>query len=148
MEVDKKYSFDYLQKLLVYELDSCIHLEDWDHIKAVIQKIVKWTSDIQTTQSLLFQCTVDLLLNSPTLPLDILLDSLLVMTTEKLGMINHGSDREREELEVVGRWVRVVVGLSLPSREDVCARVLAQLKEFLKGQGKVRFFDGFKKVPS
>lgn len=89
--IDKKYATDYLPKLLVYELDSCIHLEKWGQVKRIVVKILKSTSLGESKDfsdegnRKVIECAVDLLLNSPALPLPMLVETLHVITSEKLG---------------------------------------------------------------
>lgn len=153
--VDDDCLEEYLRHLLIYELDSCLHMQQWNQVKPIIQKIIK--RNIQTSDqvksnrrdsksennfppSLLLQCAADLLLNCNNFPLDKLLDSLKLMTNEKLLNGISGSLTsydQQEEIETAAKWIRVLVGLTLPAREEVCVDVLAHLKEFLKGKGKV-----------
>lgn len=84
--IDKTHSSEYLPKLLIYELDSCLHLKKWGLVKSIVVKILKATSAGEDKKhGNLLECTVDLLLSSSALPLPTLLENLHVITSEKLG---------------------------------------------------------------
>lgn len=145
---------DYVKKLLIYELDSCLHLHEWNHVKQIIQKAAVLSNmsaanpttsknEHAASSAFLIQCFVDLLLNSSALPLDTLVECLHLIVTKKLNAISSTQDTpsdlpsDENEMETAAKWVRVLVGLTLPGREEICSDMLAHFREFLKGQGKV-----------
>lgn len=158
LESNKVLSFDYLRKLLIFELDSALHLKNWQDIRGIIQKVIKWDDNYNNAlalktregkmntnkeeEVLILPYAVDLLLNAKECPIDILLESLRLITSESLGKVEKiddisGKREEVRQTESTIKWVRVFVGLTLPQREEICIDVLAQLKEVLLSKGKV-----------
>lgn len=158
---DQKHLKNYVQKLIIYELDSCLHLQEWAQIKQIIQKMTALYSntfisqkssenkvdekknDITKHEAFFLQCVVDLLLNCGELPLDNLVECLRLIVTENFGVISNetmvelSQGEKNNEIETATKWTRILVGLTLPGREDTCVDVLTHFREFLRGQGKV-----------
>lgn len=150
--------------MLIFELDSALNLKRWQDIRGIIQKIIKWDDSFNNAcesstktrkknsiidkdeEVFILPCTVDMLLNAKECPIDILLESLRLITSESLGKVEMkandilGKQVEITQTEMTIKWVRVFVGLTLPQREEICIDVLTQLKELLLLKGKVSLY--------
>lgn len=118
---------DYRGKLLVYTLDSTIRLEQWDLISGLVKELSKHQNhqgSFPSSSGNVVECGVDLLLSSSACPNDVLLGALQII-------IKEGVYSVKSSLETATKWVRILMSLALPSRDQICDEAMTHLKEGL-----------------
>lgn len=126
-EDTKRLVAEYRGKLLVYSLDSTIRLEQWHLISGLIKELSKYQDHqglFPTSSVDVIECGVDLLLSSNECPSEVLLGALQII-------IKEGVYSVKSSLETASKWVRILMSLALPSRDQVCEEAMTQLKEGL-----------------
>lgn len=85
---------------------------------------MKELSNYHSCSPQIIQCGVDLLLNDGNIPKESMLECLNIVIKESIFSPKCG-------IEIATKWVRVIMSLTLPSKEDYCEGALLQLKEAL-----------------
>lgn len=103
----------------MYGLDSTLKLEQWHLINSLAKEIMEYQH-----QPTIVECGVDLLLSNEKCPTDVLLEALQII-------IKEGVYSQNLNLATSSKWVRILLSLTLPSREHLCEEALTHLKEGL-----------------
>lgn len=110
---------EYRGKLVLYNLDSTLKLEQWHMINGLAKELMEYQG-----QSDIVECGIDLLLSSESCPTDTLVGALQIIVKDAVYSQN-------TNLAVSSKWVRIMMSLTLPTREQVCDEALGHLKEGL-----------------
>ncbi|KAK9483127.1 meiosis protein SPO22/ZIP4 like-domain-containing protein [Lipomyces starkeyi] len=103
-----------LAAMLAFDFEAAAHLEIWSELPSITEEILKLKPELRTYESL-----VDVLLGASS-PVD---ETLIV-----LQMILSATLLDQDnEIEKLSRWVRCLVTVSLPRRQEVTEQILSQV---------------------
>lgn len=114
-------------KLLLYDLESTLKLKEWNSIKQIVKELNEYKDEAK-----IVECGIDLLLSDENCPRETVLEALQIV-------IKEGIYSPNASLNTTAKWVRVIMSLTLPNKEQFCEDVISQLKEGLALR-KVSFF--------
>jgi hypothetical protein len=106
-------------KLMLYSLESTLKLKEWNSIKQLMKDLNKYQEE-----SKIVECGIDLLLSDGNCPRETILEALQIVTKE-------GIYSQKSSLDMTIKWVRIIMSLSLPKKEQFCEEIISQLKEGL-----------------
>lgn len=114
-------------KLLLYDLESTLKLKEWNSIKQLVKDLNEYKDEAK-----IVECGIDLLLSDENCPRETVLEALQIV-------IKEGIYSPNSSLNTTAKWVRVIMSLTLPNKEQFCEDVISQLKEGLALR-KVSYF--------
>ena len=94
-------------------------LGQWPLITSLVKEVTEYQD-----QNEIVECAIDLLLSHGSCPTDVLLGALQII-------IKDGVYSQKSSLDTAIKWVRILMSLTLPSREQLCEEAISQLKEGL-----------------
>lgn len=104
---------------MLYNLESTLKLQEWNSVKQLFKDLNAYQEE-----SKIVECGIDLLLSDGNCPRETIIEALQIVTKE-------GIYSQKSSLVMTIRWVRIIMSLSLPNREQFCEEIITQLKEGL-----------------